>query len=99
MPSGERYLDIHKVAERVDLSPKTVRRWVRLRRFPAPFRWGKGHAWLESDIDRWMVRNAAANEIDPEDMPTGDTIGEDRGQTRTSQPEDPPGPSKPKKSG
>ena len=97
MPQGERYLDIHKVADKVGLSTRTIRRKVQRREFPAPFKWGYGFAWLESDVDRWMVRNAAANEIAPEDMPTGDKLADNRGQPVTSAPEDEIPPSGPKK--
>ena len=85
MPSGERYLDIHKVAERVGLSTKSIRAKVRSREFPAPFKWAGGWRWLESDLDRWMVQNATLNVIDPDSVPEeARKIVEDRGKSGKS---------------
>lgn len=85
---GERYLDIHKVADKVGLSTRTVRRKVKAREFPPPFRWGGGFAWLESEVDRWMVKNAAVHTIDPDEMEVGsDKSADNRGQSGTSCPE------------
>ena len=66
---GEKYLDIHQVAEKVGLSTRTVRRWVKLKRFPPPFEFAGGWAWLQSEVDRWMFRTATEKEIDPDTLP------------------------------
>lgn len=81
---GERYVDIHEVSRKVDLSTKTIRRKVRERQFPPPFRWAGGWRWLESEVDRWMLRNACRLEINPDDIPETDTSAEVRGQSGTS---------------
>ena len=78
----ERYIDIHEVSRKVDLSTKSIRRKVKKRQFPAPFRWGGGWRWLESEIDRWMLVNAIENRIDPDEIE--DDGAELRGQSGTS---------------
>src|SRR5688572_28384661 len=83
---GEQYVDSHEVSRKVGLDPKTIRRKVRERLFPAPFLWGGGWRWVESDVDKWMVRNAARLEIDPDTIPEEKKRRgvEVRGQTGTS---------------
>jgi predicted DNA-binding transcriptional regulator AlpA len=66
---GEQYFDLQQVSAKVGMSTKAIRQKVRSREFPPPFRWGGAFRWLASDVDRWMVRNAAMFEINPDDMP------------------------------
>ncbi len=84
MPTGEQYLDIHEVAKRVGLSTKTIRRKVKAREFSIPFMFGGGWRWLESDVDRWMLRTAVENAIDPDSLADEETTVEDRGHSGTS---------------
>ena len=65
----ERYIDIHEVVGKVSMSARSIRRKVKARAFPAPFKWGKGWAWLESEVDRWMLVNAVRLQIDPDSLP------------------------------
>jgi predicted DNA-binding transcriptional regulator AlpA len=49
-----------------DLGPKGIKisrpqlwRWIRAKQFPAPFKIGKANAWLESEIDQYLIDAAA----------------------------------------
>lgn len=74
---AEHYLTLKEVARRIKRATGTIRRMVREKKFPAPFLWGGGWNWLESDVYKWMIRNAIENEIDP------DTVEVDEKKART----------------
>jgi len=88
MDRGEYYLTIHEVARKAGISTRTIRRKVRAREFPPPFRYVGALRWLQSDIEKWMLKTAIDNEIRPEDMPiSGKNDGTERdrpGQAGTS---------------
>ena len=44
-------LDVHQVAELVQVAPATIRRWVQNNEFPAPRKYGpKFQRWVEEDV-------------------------------------------------
>ena len=91
MPApGEHYLDIHQVAEKTGLSTRTIRRWVKQKRFPAPFEFAGSWTWFQSEVDRWMFTTAAGRMIDPDTLPEEKKVGDQRadtpGHTGTSAP-------------
>lgn len=100
---GEHYLTIHEVATKIGWSTRTIRRKVKARSFPVPFLFGKGWCWLQSDVDKWMYRTAAINEIDPETIPDDEKkerpSADNRGHSGTSLPGDDLPPSGKRKGG
>ena len=54
---ADRLLTAREVAARLDLSPETVLRWVRLGELPA-FKLGKAVRFREDEIERWLAKRA-----------------------------------------
>lgn len=51
----DEFLTVRQVARRLDISPRTVWRWVAVGRFPAPLRIGpKFVRWRRDDLERYL---------------------------------------------
>jgi hypothetical protein len=48
-------LTLHDLAIAFYVSPRTVRRWVRLGKLPRPFRVGRGLRWRQEDMVRFLA--------------------------------------------
>jgi predicted DNA-binding transcriptional regulator AlpA len=49
---------LEDVCELVRVSPQTVRRWLKDRRFPQPIRLGRKLLWTQSAIDQVLAEKA-----------------------------------------
>ncbi len=53
--SGTAWMDIVALAQHLDCSCSSIRRWVRLQQFPRPTRFGRRVLrWRRSDIEQWL---------------------------------------------
>jgi len=59
--SGERFLRLEQVNEKIGTSGKTIYLWIREGRFPksVPL-YGGRVAWLESEVAAWMAERIAS---------------------------------------
>ncbi len=48
------YLALKNVAEKLDCSTSTIKKWVKLEGFPAPLRMFGQPRWIESEVDAWV---------------------------------------------
>lgn len=56
MNNSQRFLRLHQVKEKIGFKKSWIYQQMRLKKFPAAIRIGSTHvAWLESDIDEWIV--------------------------------------------
>ncbi len=59
-------LTMDDVCERLRVSPRTIRRWLREGKFPQPIRLGDAPnsplRWPEEDIQQWLDQRRAASQ-------------------------------------
>lgn len=84
-----RLLSIKRVAERMDVSAKTVQRWVKSGEFPAPTHHlpGGNVRWLEAVVEGWMALRSAGQtgfSGPPVKPKSGGTIEDNGGQEGTN---------------
>ena len=84
MSDGERYLTIQDVARKAGVSTKTIRRKVKRRECPPPFRFAGGLRWLFSDVEKWLIKTAIENAVNPDDKVFGGSERDQAGHGGTS---------------
>lgn len=84
-----RLLSLKRVAERLDVSEKTIRRWIDAGEFPPPTHLlpGQTQRWAETVVEGWMTLRAAGQNGfsgTPVKGKTGGTTVDNGGQDGTS---------------
>jgi len=62
MSAQRKYASVYDVAQRFDVHPSSVWRWVNQRKFPQPVKIGGMTRWLESEIAEHEAQAAAQRE-------------------------------------